>query len=115
MEMNEFLLAIGAELRASRKAMGLTQEKLAELAELHPTYVSEIERGRVNASIYTFYTLSRALHLNITALLNLPADNVDRSLEFELAEIGGRIRRLDETRRKLCLSAVKGLLDGTEE
>lgn len=37
-----------ANLRRCRKAAGLTQEQLAHLAGLHPTYVSLLERGQRN-------------------------------------------------------------------
>lgn len=39
---------VGANLRRCRKAAGLTQEQLAFLADLHPTYVSLMERGERN-------------------------------------------------------------------
>jgi DNA-binding XRE family transcriptional regulator len=39
------LTALGRNLRESRRSRGLTQEKLAELADLDPTYISGIERG----------------------------------------------------------------------
>jgi transcriptional regulator with XRE-family HTH domain len=38
----------GANLRRCRKAAGFTQEQLAHLADLHPTYVSLLERGQRN-------------------------------------------------------------------
>ena len=44
------LAALGRNLRASRRKRGLTQEKLARLAELDPTYISGIERG-INPSL----------------------------------------------------------------
>jgi XRE family transcriptional regulator, regulator of sulfur utilization len=39
---------IGANLRRCRKAAGLTQEQLAYRADLHPTYISLMERGERN-------------------------------------------------------------------
>jgi len=38
----------GANLRRCRKAAGFTQEGLAHLANLHPTYISLLERGQRN-------------------------------------------------------------------
>lgn len=81
MLVGEFLRIIGHELRAKRKAQGISQERLAELANLHPTYISEIERGKVNASIFTFYQLAGALKIEFADLLNLPTESVDRALE----------------------------------
>ena len=53
--------------------MGLTQEGLAELCELHRTYVGSIERGERNISLANIVVLARALH---TTSSNLVA-NVD--------------------------------------
>lgn len=56
-------------LRATRKARGLTQEALGELAELHPTYVSSVERGERNVSIDTMERLAHALGVQVAELL----------------------------------------------
>jgi len=44
------LKALGRNLRRQREKRGFTQEKLGELAELDPTYISGIERGIPNPS-----------------------------------------------------------------
>jgi transcriptional regulator with XRE-family HTH domain len=41
---------IGKAIKAIRTAQGLTQEELAARADLHPTYVSDVERGVRNPS-----------------------------------------------------------------
>ena len=115
MDQSEFLTAVGTELRKRRKSQKLSQEDLAELADLHPTYVSEIERGKVNASIYTFHQLSSALRIDISELLGNSPSTSDKDLDNDLNEIGGKIRRMDKAQRKLCLQAIKGLLAGVEE
>jgi transcriptional regulator with XRE-family HTH domain len=114
METGEFLRIIGQELRAKRKAQGISQERLAELANLHPTYISEIERGKVNASIFTFYQLAGALKIEFADLLNLPTESVDRVLENELAELIGKIRQMDKKKQKMFLQAMKGMLNGMD-
>jgi len=45
--------------------LGLTQEQLAEKANLHWTYVSGIERGRRNVSIVILYRIALALHTSV--------------------------------------------------
>ena len=39
------LKILGATIRQHRVEAGMSQEKLAEKAELHPVYVGKIERG----------------------------------------------------------------------
>lgn len=56
-------------LRKARKAQGISQEKLAELAELHRTYIGSVERGERNLSIDNMERLACALGITIQVLL----------------------------------------------
>jgi transcriptional regulator with XRE-family HTH domain len=60
---------IGSNVRGFRKRLGLTQEGLAELAVLHPTFVGDIERSNANMSIETLKKLSKALKVDPQVLL----------------------------------------------
>jgi transcriptional regulator with XRE-family HTH domain len=62
-------LRFAANLRATRKAKGLSQEELAAIAGLHRTYVGAIERGERNVSIDNIERLASALHLDVVDLL----------------------------------------------
>ncbi len=58
--------------------MGLSQEMLAERAQLHRTYVAHVERGARNVSLSSIHRLARALEVPIAALMartNLGAGN----------------------------------------
>ena len=55
-------------VRQSREAKELTQEKLAEKAGLDPTYISGIERGLRNPGIKNVARLARALGLTTAEL-----------------------------------------------
>lgn len=59
-----------ARLRAERKARGLSQEALGELADLHPTYVGSVERGERNISIDNMERLAAAMGLDVVELLS---------------------------------------------
>lgn len=61
--MSEITRQIGERLRALRLAAGLTQERLAERAELHPTYIGQLERGEKNVTIESLLKITRALGL----------------------------------------------------
>jgi ribosome-binding protein aMBF1 (putative translation factor) len=58
-----------SNLRAARKARGLSQEALGALADLHPTYVGSVERGERNVSIDNMERLASALGVDVIDLL----------------------------------------------
>jgi transcriptional regulator with XRE-family HTH domain len=66
----EVLVLFGARLRKVRTAKGISQEKLAELAGLHRTYVSSVERGSRNISLVNIDKLATALGVPMTRLVS---------------------------------------------
>jgi len=55
----------GNKLKELRIARGLSQEKLALLADLDRTYIPSIEKGKRNVSITVLEKLAKALYINI--------------------------------------------------
>lgn len=60
----------GAAVRAHRLRLGISQEALAERAELHRTYVTDVERGARNLSLESISRLARALDVSIDLLFS---------------------------------------------
>jgi CheY-like chemotaxis protein/DNA-binding XRE family transcriptional regulator len=65
----------GATVRGWRNHLGISQEKLAERADLHRTYVSDVERGARNVSLESIGRLARALEISVSALFPQPEAN----------------------------------------
>lgn len=62
-------LAFGQILRKYRLQKKLSQEKLAELANLDRTYISQIERGLKSPSIQTTLAIAHALDIKAHSLI----------------------------------------------
>lgn len=59
--LSEATTTFGARVRHRRLELGLSQEKLADAAGLHWTFVGQVERGRRNLSLHNLLKLARAL------------------------------------------------------
>jgi transcriptional regulator with XRE-family HTH domain len=66
--------SFGIGVRQLRKARGWSQERLAENANLNRSYIGEIERGSVIASLVTVEKLAAALKIAPSALLTRGED-----------------------------------------
>lgn len=64
-----WLKALGRRVREERVAAGLTQEKLAELAELSPRTVQKIEAGSLNILVTTLRRIRAAIGCRFEDLL----------------------------------------------
>ncbi|MCT4563804.1 MAG: helix-turn-helix domain-containing protein [Maledivibacter sp.] len=60
---------LGKRIREERLKIGLTQEKLAEFAEVSPAYMGRIERGERNITVKTLIRIANALGTSIDYLL----------------------------------------------
>lgn len=60
---------VGLNVQRLRRDKGLSQEELAERADMHQTYLSGIERGVRNASILVLARIAKALSVDVEELL----------------------------------------------
>jgi transcriptional regulator with XRE-family HTH domain len=63
------LAAFGQAVRAYRLAAGLTQEQLADAAELHVGFLGTVERGEKNISLLNVMAISQALRVPPSKLI----------------------------------------------
>ena len=56
-------------MRVWRNRLGISQEELAERANLHRTYISDVERGARNVSLASIEKLAHALQVSLPTLL----------------------------------------------
>ena len=68
--MSDIAKIIGQRIRNYRTQKGLSQEKLAELAGCHPTYIGQLERGEINASLESVEKIASAMDISLSELFN---------------------------------------------
>lgn len=64
------LSTIAKNVRKRRLELNISQERLAELADLHPNYISLIEHAKCNISVVVLEKLANALRVKIINLLD---------------------------------------------
>lgn len=63
-------LAFGEAVRKLRLAKGISQEKLAELADIHRTYIGDVERGARNIALVNMSKIAAALGVPLSRLMH---------------------------------------------
>lgn len=87
----------GDRVRSARVELGLSQENIAELAQMHVTNYGKIERGTANPSLVTILRIASVLGTDVAALTgglsreHLPA-------EFEVLPAAEFLRERDRRR-----------------
>ncbi len=61
---------IGENIRIHRKKAGLSQEKLAEKADLHPVYISQVERADRAVTIDSLLKITNALGIRLRDVID---------------------------------------------
>lgn len=67
--MEEICQCLGGNVKMLRQGLGISQEELAFQAELDRTYISQIERGVSNPSIFVLLKVANALNVELVELL----------------------------------------------
>jgi len=69
--MNEnTVIKLGLKIRIERQKQKISQEKLAELANLNKNFIGMIERGETNVTVKNLENIANALNLPIQELFN---------------------------------------------
>ncbi|MCG7602059.1 helix-turn-helix domain-containing protein [Halomonas sp. McH1-25] len=67
--MDPLAKALGARIRAQRKACGLSQDALALACSIDRSYMGRIERGEVNITVEKLYRIAGVLACDPASLL----------------------------------------------
>jgi transcriptional regulator with XRE-family HTH domain len=98
---------IGSRIREQRLKQNLTQQALAELADLTPTNISHIERGATKLSLPSLINIANALSVSADTFL---CDSVQQSKHIFENEIVDLIKECDQREIRVLSESMKTLL-----
>src|SRR5215471_5893060 len=94
----------GAEVKRRRVQLGISQEKLAERANLHRTYVSDVEAGKRNPSLASIQGLTLALGASLGAIFASVEDGTKPGRQTDGAPKVGDILLVEDNSRDIELT-----------
>ena len=98
---------IGKRIKRCRAAAGITQEKLAELLDVSPGYISRVERGTRWVNLERLSEIAALLGVPITSLLADTGETRQSAYEKDLLPLAAK---LTEENRSLLLDFAQLLL-----
>ena len=91
------------ELKKKEMKSGITQEKLAELVDITPSYVSEIERGGTVTSLATISKISQILDVSLDYLVFGTRKNNSNTVFSEI------LKSLSNKNQELYINLCEGI------
>ncbi|WP_434510995.1 helix-turn-helix domain-containing protein [Desulfitobacterium sp. AusDCA] len=91
---------LGQRIREERTKYRLTQEQLAEAAQVNESYVGQVERGEKNPSLETVVNIARSLGVTVDYLLQEEINVEPNGLINELVSLA-KNKEPDELRLML--------------
>ena len=99
--------AVGRKIREQRKKLKITQEQLAEMCEVSPSYIGHIERGSRNLSMNTAVQLCSVLEIGLDFLF---LDSAEDSSEITNC-IHSALSTCSEKQKATFLNTIKILAE----
>lgn len=90
----------------------MTQERLAELADLNLSYMSEIERGLANVSLCVVNSIADALGISVAELLTGMSKSTTSD---DLLVLLQQVQTLEEKQQRIFVKAAEGILSGIRD
>ncbi len=103
-EKKKLNIRIGSLLKRTRKSLEYTQEDVAELLDLAPRYISDLERDKTKGSIDTLIKLCNTYHITPTYVLQ---DYLDVSDELKIDPTIIGFYKLSEHDKNIVLELIQ--------
>jgi transcriptional regulator with XRE-family HTH domain len=107
--------ALGYRIKSLRGSNKMTQEELAELANLHNTYIGAIERGERNPSLKSIEQIASALNVPISDLFKFVDQDTNASIDYMKSEVFSLLKDKDKKTINFLLGLIKYILIGLKQ
>lgn len=103
--------ALGKRIRAERSNRNLTQEQLAEAADVSATYIGCVERGERTITLEKLIDVTNALHVSIDYLIQ---DSMEASAESNFSLLQTLWHQASPKEQSMILDLISTLLRHSE-
>jgi len=97
---------VAKQIRLLRLKNGMTQEYLAEKADLGFNYIYRLENKQLNVKLETIEKIIQALEVDMNTFFNIENQNQSR----ELSQLIEDIRKLPKEKREPTIKALRDIL-----
>lgn len=101
-----YYVALGSRVKRKRLELNLTQERLAELADISAVYVGQIERGERHMTIDVLVKLSEILKISVEELLK---DSTKENVASRMKEISNLLNELNSSEIDRLINVIKAM------
>jgi len=99
---------LGEKIKRERVHNRLTQEMLAEMAEITSSYVGQIERGERKVTLSKLVRIANVLNVSVDYLLSDTIDMIEDDLEVE---VKNAMNNMAEKDKKMVIDIIKIIND----
>ena len=111
------IIDTGERIREVRKARGLNQDQLAELASLNRVTVAKYESGRIEPGAQALARIADALDVSVDALLGRTEEIpiIERPKTVEARIVSGGMDKLPKEQREQLLRLIRAMYENHPE
>lgn len=109
--MDSLVKSVGMQIRILRKSKKFSQEELAFKANVHPTYIGQIERGEKNLTISSLNQITNALEVNLADFFSVIETNYDSTENLPYRLIIEILQEADIDEQKQLFDILKKIVE----
>ena len=99
---------LGEKIKKERTRNRLTQEMLAEMADITSSYVGQIERGERKVTLSKLVRIANVLNVSVDYLLS---DNIELTDDILQVEIKNAMSNMEEKDKHMIIDIIKIIND----